>query len=83
MAVNYAVPAVEKRGHERDNTGIDKAEERKLVRKLDAHIIPVVMLLYLLSFLDRLVHIAIAALGSNTISVSTSAMRNCTVWKKI
>ena len=27
--------------------------EQKLVRKLDIHIIPVVMLLYLLSFLDR------------------------------
>lgn len=32
---------------------IDPATERKLVRKLDAFIIPVVMLLYLLSFLDR------------------------------
>lgn len=29
--------------------------ERKLVRKLDVHIIPIVMLLYLLSFLDRYV----------------------------
>ena len=29
--------------------------ERKLVRKLDIHIIPVVMALYLLSFLDRYV----------------------------
>ena len=33
--------------------GIDPREERKLVRKLDAHIVPVVMLLYLLSFIDR------------------------------
>lgn len=32
---------------------IDPREERKLVRKLDIHIIPVVMLLYLLSFIDR------------------------------
>lgn len=32
---------------------IDQAKERKLVRKLDLHIVPVVMLLYLLSFLDR------------------------------
>ncbi|OQN98809.1 hypothetical protein B0A48_15155 [Cryoendolithus antarcticus] len=32
---------------------IDKVAERNLVRKLDIHIIPVVMLLYLLSFLDR------------------------------
>ncbi|EME40124.1 hypothetical protein DOTSEDRAFT_91393 [Dothistroma septosporum NZE10] len=29
------------------------ATERRLVRKLDIHIVPVVMLLYLLSFLDR------------------------------
>jgi hypothetical protein len=31
----------------------ERAEEKKLVRKLDLHLIPVVMLLYLLSFLDR------------------------------
>ncbi len=31
----------------------DPAAEKKLVRKLDRHIIPIVMLLYLLSFLDR------------------------------
>ena len=33
--------------------GIDHAAEKKLVRKLDLHIIPIVMLLYLFSFLDR------------------------------
>jgi hypothetical protein len=32
---------------------IDPISEAKLVRKLDIHIIPVVMLLYLFSFLDR------------------------------
>lgn len=32
---------------------VDPVYEAKLVRKLDAFIIPVVMLLYLLSFLDR------------------------------
>lgn len=42
-----------KRGYEGGDPGIDPAKERKLVRKLDFHIIPVVMLLYLLSFLDR------------------------------
>jgi len=36
-----------------EHATIDPAEERKLVRKLDAHIVPVVMLLYLLSFIDR------------------------------
>jgi len=32
---------------------IDPHAEAKLVRKLDMYIIPVVMLLYLMSFLDR------------------------------
>ncbi|KAM0719486.1 hypothetical protein Q7P37_005391 [Cladosporium fusiforme] len=32
---------------------IDASKERRLVRKLDARIVPMVMLLYLLSFLDR------------------------------
>ena len=32
---------------------IDHAAEKKLIRKLDWHIIPIVMLLYLFSFLDR------------------------------
>jgi hypothetical protein len=32
---------------------VDPVYEAKLVRKLDLFIIPVVMLLYLLSFLDR------------------------------
>ncbi|TKA32120.1 hypothetical protein B0A50_01367 [Salinomyces thailandicus] len=32
---------------------IDTVKQRRLVRKLDLHIVPVVMLLYLLSFLDR------------------------------
>ena len=37
------------------NVEIDHIAEKKLVRKLDLYIIPVVMLLYLLSFLDRYV----------------------------
>lgn len=32
---------------------IDLVAEKRLVRKLDLHIIPLVMLLYLFSFLDR------------------------------
>lgn len=38
---------------ERQLDEIDPLFEAKLVRKLDFFIIPVVMLLYLLSFLDR------------------------------
>lgn len=33
-----------------DDIGVDPKAERKLVRKLDTHIIPIIMLLYLLSF---------------------------------
>lgn len=47
-----AVPPPPK-GYEGGHPEIDPAKEKKLVRKLDFHIIPVVMLLYLLSFLDR------------------------------
>ena len=32
---------------------IDHAADKRLVHKLDRHIIPLIMLLYLLSFLDR------------------------------
>ena len=37
-----------------DAVEIDHDAEKKLVRKLDCHIIPIIMLLYLLSFLDRI-----------------------------
>ena len=40
---------------ERQLGEVDPLYETKLVRKLDLYIIPVVMLLYLLSFLDRYV----------------------------
>lgn len=40
---------------------IDKKKERQLVRKLDRYIVPVVMLLYLLSFLDRYIHTTLVA----------------------
>lgn len=33
--------------------GADHEFEKKLVRKLDKHIVPMIMLLYLFSFLDR------------------------------
>ena len=47
-----AVPPPPK-GYEGGRPEIDPVKEKKLVRKLDMHIVPVVMLLYLLSFLDR------------------------------
>ena len=37
---------------------IDHAAEKRLVRKLDLYIVPLVMLLYLLSFLDRSAHLS-------------------------
>lgn len=44
---------------------IDPKKERKLVRKLDLHIIPLVMLLYLLSFIDRYTRFRILLSGMN------------------
>ena len=32
---------------------IDRTKEEALLRKLDLHLIPIIMILYLLSFLDR------------------------------
>lgn len=53
LAVND-LPGDEKvRPYEGGQWEIDKAKEKKLVRKLDLFIVPPVMLLYLLSFLDR------------------------------
>lgn len=37
----------------REDVEINHAAEQRLVRKLDLNIIPIVMLLYLFSFLDR------------------------------
>jgi hypothetical protein len=51
----FAVPPPPK-GYEGGSPEIDPVKEKKLVRKLDFHIVPVVMLLYLLSFLDRCVY---------------------------
>ena len=53
---DFIAPSAELKSYEDGPSSygeIDRAEERKLVRKLDIHIIPVVMLLYMLSFLDR------------------------------
>lgn len=48
-------PALEiKDGLEGGQLATDKAKERQLLRKLDLCIIPVVMLLYIFSFLDRI-----------------------------
>ncbi|KAL8654294.1 MAG: hypothetical protein Q9226_003494 [Calogaya cf. arnoldii] len=47
-------PSLELNGkHVTDVPEIDHVAEKKLVRKLDLHIIPIIMLLYLFSFLDR------------------------------
>ena len=49
-------PPADSKAYEGGRIEIDRVKEKKLVRKLDLHIVPVVMLLYLLSFLDRLSH---------------------------
>ena len=59
-AAGYSSPPSDTEAKAGNYTGSDEmilggAAEAKLVRKLDLHIIPVVMTLYLLSFLDRYV----------------------------
>lgn len=68
----------------------DPAAEERLVRKLDRHIIPIVMLLYLLSFLDRWVwHFHRVQSGQRNlpcmtvITASISEMPGCMAWKQI
>lgn len=60
-------------------------DEKKLVRKLDLHIVPLIMLLYTFSFLDRSVIMMIPP-GKVTelteILASTSAMLDCTTWRE-
>lgn len=58
--------AIEKRptppthnGVDDNNIEIDHVAEQKLVRKLDRHIVPMIMLLYLFSFLDRQVFLCL------------------------
>ncbi len=61
MAASYTSDEKEKggaappRGYEAGEPEIDPVAEKKLVRKLDLHIVPLVMALYMLSFLDRYV----------------------------
>lgn len=50
-----------------DLPAIDRKKERQLVRKLDLYIVPVVMLLYLFSFLDRLVFFFVAPTSTRTL----------------
>ena len=48
-----ASKAVDEDSVERQLGEVDSVSEGKLVRRLDLFLVPVVMLLYLLSFLDR------------------------------
>ena len=57
---------------------IDKRKERQLVRKLDLYIVPVVMLLYLFSFLDRLVVFQTLTLNSPALTTQPKSQhRQC------
>lgn len=40
-------------GSERFHRGLSAAEDKKLMRRIDLHIVPMMVLFYLLSFLDR------------------------------
>lgn len=67
--------------HHSEHIEIDHAAEKNLVRKLDLYIIPIVMLLYLFSFLDRQVTLNprdSASQESNQSIESISAMRGYT-----
>ena len=48
----------------KDNIEIDHVAEQKLVHKLDRHIVPMIMLLYLFSFLDRRVFLRLICASS-------------------
>lgn len=56
LAVRHPVRSRNMNEVGRQLDGVDPILEAKLVRKLDLYIIPVVMALYLLSFLDRSVY---------------------------
>jgi hypothetical protein len=60
------------------------SEEKKLIRKLDLHIIPVVMILYLLSFLDRCVLPAcwVTFIDAKDEIVSTLGMLDSMAWNE-
>lgn len=53
MGAENKSDAVVGEGLRSDHDSVSKIDEKKLVRKLDLHIIPLVMVLYLFSFLDR------------------------------
>lgn len=59
---------------EADEAEIDYLAEKKLVRKLDCFLIPVVMLLYLLSFLDRSVRNFVVYFSENWVCVCLGEM---------
>lgn len=70
---------------------IDYAAEKRLVRKLDLYIIPHIMLLYLLSFLDRSDHLWTLLAGSWSLLAVTDwrdvsglilGTRGCMAWKR-
>lgn len=56
MGAENKSDAVVGEGLRSDHDSVSKIDEKKLVRKLDLHIIPLVMVLYLFSFLDRFYH---------------------------
>jgi hypothetical protein len=56
---------------------IDTVAEAALVRKLDRWIIPPIMLLYLFSFLDRMLLLTFICLATDLKQVSISAMHAC------
>ncbi len=53
LAMRNSLPGSPRKEVSESPVVIDHAAEKELVKNLDFHIIPIVMLLYLFSFLDR------------------------------
>lgn len=62
---------------EAGSSQIDHVAEQKLIRKLDRHIIPIVMLLYVFSFLDRQVN----RMDVSSMTVFSLMARKCQCWE--
>jgi hypothetical protein len=57
-----------------DETSFDKDAEKRLLRKLDWHIVPILWLIFMLAFLDR-TNVCLAPGGSNVMSSADSILQ--------
>jgi hypothetical protein len=57
-----------------EETSFDKEAEKRLLRKLDWHIVPILWLIFMLAFLDR-TNVCLAPAGSNVMSSADSILQ--------